>query len=217
MPLRKSFIFAALVVSAVLHGLLLLVTPWGLGVPASAEMPGRMHGGFRLTWTVMPERNLAESTPVRADTLAAAVRAGQGEAVTAADASSLVAGEAAVLRAPVALYLPPSQLSVVPRPLHDVATSPPGVSLSGMLGEAQIMLLVSEQGTVDAALVGASSLPDEMVTYALTQFRQARFSPGMLEGRAVKSRIRILLTPPNEAVEAGHPWSAKNRRKEAPL
>lgn len=122
------------------------------------------------------------------------------------------------ISAPIDSYFPISQLTQPPRPLHEVSTTPTEINVRNLAGSAEIMLLISSSGTIDFVLVVESTLPHELLEYAVAQFKTAKFSPGYVNSHAVRSRVRIELTPPqNDTTETGHPWSAKNRRKEAPL
>ncbi len=56
------------------------------------------------------------------------------------------------------------------------------------------ILLLNEHGGVDRLLLDASNMPDEMERLLRQRFSQARFLPGMREGRAVRTALRIELS-----------------------
>jgi outer membrane biosynthesis protein TonB len=112
-------------------------------------------------------------------------------------------------------YLPVSMLTVIPSPIDSVDPTPAEFRLEGVLGEIELMLLIASNGEVDAVLVVRSSLPEPFMDYATKAFKKARFTPGMVQKMAVRSRIRVLLSPNPLTVdpETGNPLSAKNRRR----
>jgi len=112
-------------------------------------------------------------------------------------------------------YLPASMLSSLPSPIDSVDPTPSGFRLEGVLGETELLLLISSDGNVDDVLTIHSELPDVFAIYASEAFKRARFVPGKVNNTPVRSRIRVVLSPNPSHVdpETGNPLSAKNRRR----
>ena len=153
--------------------------------------------------------------------LASDVRSPHGGSVPASTPNSPVAGPLKVEDgSPLPLialedYLPASILTSPPSPLDSVDPTPVGYSLEGVLGEIVFLLLISSEGDVDAIVTVNSTLPQFFVDHAKTVFSRTRFTPGMVNNTAVRSRLRIVLSPTPSHVdpETGNPLSAKNRRR----
>ena len=111
------------------------------------------------------------------------------------------------------LYLPPSQLSTIPHPIDSLSLSFPQESRYSLVGDAELMLLLSSEGRVDAVLTIRSTLPAPMLGNAINAFSNARFTPGYVNQTPVRSRIRIQIAPDaSPLTEAGgNPLSAKQR------
>lgn len=108
-------------------------------------------------------------------------------------------------------YLPPSQLTAPPRPLTEIDPNPPEFNAPGLVGEAELLLLINEAGKVDAVVVTNSTLPSVIVDHAIDRFRDTDFSPGKVDETGVKSRVRIRLSTPSMDEIYGNPLSAKER------
>ena len=61
------------------------------------------------------------------------------------------------------------------------------------------MLLISSEGRVDRVWIIESTLPPFIADHAVEVFEKARFSPGKINDTPVRSRVRIVLTPTQEA------------------
>jgi len=57
-----------------------------------------------------------------------------------------------------------------------------------------LSLLIDERGEVDKVIVEAAEAPTELEHLASRAFAGARFNPGMRDGTAVKSRLRVEVT-----------------------
>jgi len=106
-------------------------------------------------------------------------------------------------------YLPPSRLHRLPRLLTAVDTEVDFLGHEGVVGDAQIMLLISSTGDVDDVLVVESSLPSYVVDSIVSRFRASRFEPGEVGSMSVRSRIRIHISPPSRDELLGNPTSQK--------
>ena len=113
----------------------------------------------------------------------------------------------------LANYLPPSLLTTLPSPIDSIDPTPPGFKAEGIVGEIELMLLISSDGEVDDVLLMQSSLPTPFVDYAMAVFLNARFIPAMINTRAVRSRLRIVLAPGrgSAATDTGAIASMKSR------
>lgn len=108
-------------------------------------------------------------------------------------------------------YLPPSLLDRVPKPIGVVDTTIGFRGMVGVVGQAEILLLISSDGDVDDVLMLGSSLPQFLVEEAMLRFRRLKFEPGMLRSVNVRSRLRIRLEPPGSDELLGNPSSARER------
>ena len=89
-----------------------------------------------------------------------------------------------------ATFLDPSRLTEKPRPLSE----PPLDLLHPILaspGVARLILYIDETGQVTKAEIDSATLPRAAAERAAAIFAGLRFSPGRLDGVAVKTRVRI--------------------------
>ncbi len=206
----------SLLVSAIAHILLFSLPLVGLYTASGGKTT-------RLSARLLP----ASSSGVYVDERAAIALASDarspysGAAVPASAPNFPVAGPLKVEdRSPLPLialedYLPASVLTSPPSPIDSVDPTPVGFSLEGVLGEIVLLLLISSEGDVDEIMTVSSTLPQFFVDYAKTAFSRTRFTPGLVNNTAVRSRLMIVLSPTPSQVEpeTGNPLSAKNRRR----
>ena len=89
-----------------------------------------------------------------------------------------------------AIFFDPSQLTERPRPLSE----PPLELLHTILaraGTAQLVLYIDEVGQVTSTEIESATLPPAAAERAASIFAALRFSPGRIDGTAVKTRVRI--------------------------
>ena len=89
-----------------------------------------------------------------------------------------------------AVFYDPSQLTERPKPL----TEPPLELLHSLLarpGTVQLRLSIDESGNVVAVDIDSATLPQAIAERAAGIFSTLRFSPGRVDGVAVKTRVRI--------------------------
>ena len=89
-----------------------------------------------------------------------------------------------------ATFFDPSRLTEPPRPLDE----PPVHLLLPMMarpGVANLVLYIDEAGTVTQVEIDSSTLPPAINERAAALFGAVRFSPGRIDGTAVKTRVRI--------------------------
>lgn len=171
-----------------------------------------LTGGLR--WQAQPGVTAAAARPAPpALTVRMQVRAAEpGMALAAAyrvlrsssrlaDPSLPGAEPASRLEPPLALpeALPSLERSYVPRELLSqgpVAQGvvllqwPPQAPLSGSF-RGQLRLFIDEQGVVRRVEAADDGLPDMLLDAARLAFQDTRFSPGELQGQAVRSVIRV--------------------------
>ena len=126
------------------------------------------------------------STPVETSAAVAPTSAAQGSSPATADAaaSPFVAESGDE-------YVPRSSLTVPPVPRSSVILEmPPGMLKFGRRASV-LSIFIDAQGQVDNIVVDGPPLPPSMEAAARQAFRAAKFSPGQVDGHAVKSHIRI--------------------------
>lgn len=137
-----------------------------------------------------------------------------GEHPDVADQPDAMAGDredSPVVELSIDDYLPPSLLDKIPTPEGDVDMNIDFKGMDGIIGDAEIMILISSQGDVDGVLVTGTNLPEFVVDQAVARFSEQKFIPGEVNGIQVRSRVRIRLTPPSRDELLMNPYSAKQR------
>jgi len=129
------------------------------------------------------------------------------------DAKSLSVDEEhkPVLQWSVDDYLPRSLLEKIPKLIGSVDTRANFEGMMGLVGEAEIIVLISSAGDVDDVLVAESTLPGFLVDKMMASFKSAKYEPGMVGGLNVRSRLRIRLSAPSNDELLGNPSSARER------
>lgn len=88
-------------------------------------------------------------------------------------------------------YLTPEQLSQRPTALTTISIPYPEVDGQSLVATAILTLYINERGTVDLVQVEDPDVPAPFADAARSAFGFATFSPGRIEDRPVKSRIRV--------------------------
>ncbi|MES2251747.1 MAG: hypothetical protein V4645_31060 [Pseudomonadota bacterium] len=88
-------------------------------------------------------------------------------------------------------YIPRSQLSTPPIALTTIVLEPPSGEPVGDRLVGILLLFIDEQGHVDQVDSEEPILPPAFEQAAREAFIAAEFSPGEIDGRAVKSRLRV--------------------------
>lgn len=152
-------------------------------VPPRAALPRlAMLTTSHLTSDPEPEIAAAADKPSRPESTEAAPPA---EGVTQASP------RLGLIPLPLPRYLDPAELSERPRAETEVGLVYPENAPLIERGRVILQLLIGENGRVDDTVIEESDLPPELQAMARDAFLQARFRPGMLDARAVKSRIRV--------------------------
>ncbi|WP_167481181.1 energy transducer TonB [Acidovorax cavernicola] len=87
--------------------------------------------------------------------------------------------------------MPRSQLSRPPIALTAIVLEPPPGELVGDRLVGILSLFIDEQGHVERVDAEEPTLPPAFEQAAREAFIAAEFSPGEIDGRAVKSRLRV--------------------------
>lgn len=91
-------------------------------------------------------------------------------------------------------YIPSTLLDVEPTVIQDIPNDPPELLGRTETGTMILTLLIGVSGAVDDVIVESSDLPEVFAEVARRDFLGARFNPGMRNGQAVPSTMRIEYT-----------------------
>jgi hypothetical protein len=97
-------------------------------------------------------------------------------------------------------YSPQGRLTRLPAPVADIDLDVPELSNSGIAGTIDMTLFINANGTV--ANVLASVTEDQMHAFAqlvAERFKNSRFLPGEIDGKAVNSMLKITVVSENSA------------------
>lgn len=108
-------------------------------------------------------------------------------------------------------YLPPSRLDKIPKLIGSVDATVDFQGMTGIVGDAEIVLLISSKGDVDGVVMIESTLPDFLIDKVVSNFKKAKYEPGRLGSIPVRSRLRIRFQPPTRDELLGNPSSARER------
>jgi len=108
--------------------------------------------------------------------------------------------ESAAVAAIPATFFDPSRLTEKPRPLSE----PPLDLLHPILarpGVVNLVLYIDEAGQVTSVEIDSATLPRAAAERAAEIFAALRFSPGRVDGTAVKTRVRITVGAEDRTTE----------------
>ncbi|HJW24425.1 MAG TPA: energy transducer TonB [Rhodocyclaceae bacterium] len=88
-------------------------------------------------------------------------------------------------------YLPARELDGRPYPVSPIVVPFPDVPLGKHKGRAVLVLFIASDGAIDRAEVEESDLPAQLEKVAVDTFLNARMNPGMKNGQAVPSRLKV--------------------------
>jgi TonB family protein len=94
-------------------------------------------------------------------------------------------------------FLPPppyyltSELTIRPQALSEVELSPSEIFARGSSGRVVLNLWISESGEVVAVYVEISDMPEQVSVATEAAFRNLRFKPGEIDGKAVGSVMKV--------------------------
>lgn len=207
---RRGLALAASVVAAVLlHGAVL-----ALAVLEAQSAPARLQ----------PQGLSQAQTSLQVRAVPAAVLSAQGGEAPAGPAPGLVWPARAALPEPVMpapplapwtdlpealltpepIYLPRDLLSAGPAPQETVLLAWPAQSPLRGSFRGVLRLFIDDQGQVRRVEAADDELPEPLFEAARQAFMAVRFSPGELDGRAVRSLIRVEVSFESEPLPLAH-------------
>lgn len=102
--------------------------------------------------------------------------------------------DASVENAQTTYYSPSTELEVQPVVVQDIANDPPELAGRTDTGTMVLNVLIGANGVVDEVTVESSDLPEMYAEVARRDFLAARFTPGLRNGQAVPTAMRIEVT-----------------------
>jgi len=88
-------------------------------------------------------------------------------------------------------YVPRPQLSVGPKPTTAIVLESPPGEVIATRQTGVFSLFIDEEGRVQHIEAGEPALSPSLQEAARAAFKDAQFEPGQIDGRPVKSRLRI--------------------------
>jgi len=134
------------------------------------------------------------------DALAQQATDGRTQVASTALNSSVVGGRYGPLD-----YVPREFLSVAPAHLSAIEVPFPDSVTGELKIDVQLALFIDESGVVQRVRVESTGLPPALEDAAAAAFRQARFTPGQVDGQAVRSLIKVAVTFESQAVKGSNP------------
>ena len=98
-------------------------------------------------------------------------------------------------------YVPREFLSLAPAPLSAIEVPFPDSVTGEVKIDVQLALFIDESGVVQRVRVEGAGLPPVFEDAAAAAFRQARFTPGQVDGQVVRSLIKVAVTFESQAVK----------------
>jgi len=108
-------------------------------------------------------------------------------------------------------YVPPALLTVTPKPVAPINVPFPSSVPGEVHLRAELSLFIDEQGVVQRVRVDGPPLPPVLDDAARTTFLQARFTPGEVNGHAVRSLIRVEVSFDSDVVPLSAPAASSAR------
>ena len=187
---RERLIGCLLVVTAAHAGLVLS----SLHQSAPREGAATRRGAVQVRLVPMP----GEAAPSLVPAQRHAAVSRRGETVRAVDRAPVAVATPTIVPAGAtdadATYLPRTALSVAPRAVAPVAVAYPSFDGEADHYDGEFELFIDATGVVARVVPQTSDLPPILGHAVREAFLAARFSPGEVDGRAVRSRIRIEVT-----------------------
>lgn len=115
---------------------------------------------------------------------------------TAAVAPDPVTANKAALPLPLVVpsdddYFRRTQLTVPAEPMDLIVIPDPGVDLGAGVKSVTLTIFINENGRVDRIKFDSGEVPAAMAEAARQAFARARFTPGQINGKHVKARMRV--------------------------
>lgn len=86
-------------------------------------------------------------------------------------------------------------LSELPHPILPIDLNVPEIDAVAVTGSVNLRLFINENGAVDrvdSSIIEAT--PDDYLALLKARFEAAQFVPGKIDGQAVKTQIRIIIS-----------------------
>lgn len=187
----------ALAVSAAVHAGMLALPTGDLSLRGSGRAEVR-NEPLRAELRRPPAAAKPASEATTQAQLAAEQPAAQSPTAPEAAPEQGIDDRAAGLGVPLPHYYGPREVSERAMPAQDIDLEPP--ELLGIPGQGKLILLlwINESGGVDRVETESSQVDNAIEKVIADQFRRARFSPANLDGKPVKSRMKIevVVRPP---------------------
>jgi hypothetical protein len=185
-------LFAALMASCLLHAAVIVMPYFGASVTVSR--PALLHPG--------PARVLRAKVVIESASAKAAEHTSGGASAAAGAPGRRPAEEAprpavgpalgaGLLPIPAPTYYTTDQLSRRPQPTSEPRLLTPDMGPQTPSGKVVLKVWITELGNVAAVEIEDSDLPETVSATAAAAFEKLRFVPGQLNGRAVRSMMRI--------------------------
>lgn len=105
-------------------------------------------------------------------------------------------------------YMPAERLTRQPMLLDEIDLSAPSLQEGAIEGEIDLVILIESSGLVSEVIAGTPGTEAVMYVEMLRdRFRKARFLPGEIDGRAVRSALKIIVITERATRPAGAPVS----------
>jgi hypothetical protein len=100
-------------------------------------------------------------------------------------------------------YLSAGRLTRAPRPVTDIDLNDPALNNLAFTGELELTLLIDVDGTVANVVIPVQSGSGEnFANHIAERFRHARFSPGEIDGKRVRSEMKIKVVSEDPTADA---------------
>jgi TonB family protein len=188
-------LYAALLVSCLLHAALVLMPSLGKSTTVSrADLRGMQKPDSARVLDVKLKQE-SQSAPTVAGKRAAEAGAAESPARPKANEESRPALNRSrgtdLLPVPAPTYYTTDQLTRPPRPTSRPDLDVPREIARLVTGKVVLKLWIDESGNVNSAEVERSNLPEAVSSIAAAAFGKLRFVPGEIDGRPVRTLLRI--------------------------
>lgn len=188
-------LYAALMVSCLLHAALVLMPYFGASTTVSRPTVrgGQKPGPARILDVRLIQESGAKAAV--AETSAARASAADAPARRMANEEPRPALDRArgidLLPIPAPTYYTTDELTKPPRPSSEPKLDVPRAIARAVSGKVILKLWINELGNVDSVEVESSNLPETISGMAAAAFGKLRFVPGEIDGMRVRTLMRI--------------------------
>lgn len=189
---------AAALTSAAIHVGLLALPSGSLSIISSQTTAPRSEA-LRINLRHLPAKSIISHAPQRTTLAALESPYLPSEQATEPAAKDLSPITSHVVGVPVPYYYSPLEVSERASPTREIDLEPP--ELRGISGQGKLILVlwINEAGKVDRVETETSQVVSAMEGILAEQFHQTTFAPARLDGKPVKSRMKIevVVRPPS--------------------